>query len=75
MVSKSGHFLFTYIFNFKTDLTADIDYKVKNGTFKYSFSSSPNDSYQVKVLTATDLFLVKNHTGNPKMIEEITFKK
>lgn len=73
----------TQFFNFKSDLTVDISYKVKNGTFTYTFSedaktlatSSPNDTYTVKTLTETELILVKNHTGDPKMTEEITFRK
>lgn len=81
--SEYNEFDNTQFFNFKTDLTVDISYKVKTGTFTYTFSedaktlstSSPNDNYEVKVLTETDLFLVKNHTGNPKMIEEITLRK
>jgi hypothetical protein len=73
----------TQFFNFKSDLTVDISYKVKSGTFTYTFSedakvlstSSPNDTYQVKTLTDTELILLKNHTGTPKMTEEITFRK
>ncbi len=73
----------TQFFNFKSDLTVDISYKVKSGTFTYTFSedgktlvtSSPNDTYTVKTLTDTELILVKYHTGDPKMTEEITFRK
>lgn len=79
------HYDATQFYQFSSDGNLLISYEEKQGTFTYKFSEDastlsifnphPNDVYKVKVLTATDLVIEKEHTIDPIMTEEITLSK